>query len=214
MEENQEPPIVNMVSSDTQTIGILAVSKSGHITYWRQYSDTSSFLKYKLSLSQQEQITAVESIRGQRAILGSSLGNIYLVDYNANKLAVFSFYKQMNLATFLSNMLFVTNPVESRSNVVKSSLPCKGKILRIRFSQDHAYIAYAEHMAVWNINDQNEIRVRIPNWRRRMIYSNCIYLAVDRDINSSSFKRSFITTYSFSCIKRLYQSQLVGHLLI
>ncbi|KAG1283554.1 hypothetical protein G6F66_010882 [Rhizopus arrhizus] len=159
MEENQEPPIVNMVSNDTQTIGILAVSKSGHITYWKQYSDTSSFLKYKLSLSQQEQITAVESIRGQRAIIGSSHENIYLVDYNANKLTVFSFYKQMNFATFLSNMLFVTNPVESRSSVVKSSLPCKGKILRIRFSQGHAYIAYTEHMAVWNINDQNEIKL-------------------------------------------------------
>ncbi|CEG78500.1 hypothetical protein RMATCC62417_13099 [Rhizopus microsporus] len=151
------PPKVHLIGSK----GILAIGQSGRILYWDDYTSPSLYVDYQTTLSQHELITAVTPVQERQAIMGTSSGNIYLIDYQQqHKIDVYSFYKQTSLVSYLNDILpFTSKSLECLSNVSKSSIICSGEIVSIAVSNSLIYAAYPDHITIWKIDQESKVKL-------------------------------------------------------
>lgn len=152
------PPKVHLIGSK----GILAIGQSGRILYWNDYTSPSLYVDYQTTLSQHELITAVTPVQERQAIMGTSCGNIYLIDYQQqHKINVYSFYKQASLVSYLSDILpFTSKSLKCLSNVSKSSILCSGEIVSIAVNNSLIYAAYPDHIIIWEVDQESKVKVR------------------------------------------------------
>ncbi|CEG68198.1 hypothetical protein RMATCC62417_04509 [Rhizopus microsporus] len=151
------PPKVHLIGSK----GILAIGQSGRILYWNDYTSPSLYVDYQTTLSQHELITAVTPVQERQAIMGTSCGNIYLIDYQQqHKINVYSFYKQASLVSYLSDILpFTSKSLKCLSNVSKSSILCSGEIVSIAANNSLIYAAYPDHIIIWEVDQESKVKL-------------------------------------------------------
>ncbi|KAI9476103.1 MAG: hypothetical protein EXX96DRAFT_651789 [Benjaminiella poitrasii] len=161
----QTVPLVNVFIDKSNMINIIAANSMGEIHYYRDcFKDSCRTLKIPLKYHN-EYITSVKLVHADQAVIGSSTGEIYFVNFslqgNEDLIQLGTFYKSSFNATDLlsfSNFLKLRS-LHCLSNENKPTYAETSPITNICATDNLYYICSHKDISIWQLKEPGEVEL-------------------------------------------------------
>lgn len=139
-------------------LSVLAIGVTGLAYFWKDCS-INSCVQYQIPLlSRNERITAVEFVNDENVVIGSSSGEIYLLEIENYNLTTYSFYTHTSITSYIMGFLSQTR-LDPLSTIEKQC--SNDAIVSIRAMESKLYILTSSCIQVWCMGqNNNEIKVK------------------------------------------------------
>ena len=136
------------------SLAAIAINAKGLVYVWKDIDIDFTF-KYQIPLiSSHEHITNVEFLANGNAVLGSSLGELYLLQVEALKAC--SFYFHPSLKSLFYNILSHTSPT---SLTIIEKPYASEEIVKIHSKNSMLYVLTSKALQLWNFQDETKVEV-------------------------------------------------------
>ncbi|GAN03716.1 hypothetical protein MAM1_0046d03171 [Mucor ambiguus] len=180
---------------DQQIVRILTVDNGGSAILFTHQGDrfTQTFCSIPL-YQPDEYVTAVKWIRADQVLIGSSTGQIYLLNPMSNDTQhrVMTLYKQSMSGPFGFVKALYTTPIPHASECTLPKTEEIGNIVNISSVDGMVYVCSYHQVCVWTINDKTEAQL-IARISLQNDITHCISQHVPSNIKKSMLQCRIVT---------------------
>lgn len=159
MSHNQVSPLFDIwIDDDCKCIKMMLIGTQGKTRYYANLLE-DHYINHQLPLSAGEYITTVKFVNTTLTVIGSSTGEVYLMNLESDSISTF-YRHSMRLESFSFVNHFCIKSIPHASEEMALRFAPSRAINSIRVVANLCFVSDLETVSIWQIEDPNTVKVQ------------------------------------------------------